>query len=69
MKKEIHPKTQNATFACACGAQFKGDTTKRDNPVKLDICNQCHPFYTGKQKIVDAAGMVEKFNKRFAKKS
>ena len=68
MKTETHPKNQIATFACACGASFECETTKRDNPVKIDICNKCHPFYTGKQKIVDSAGMVEKFNKRFAAK-
>jgi len=69
MKKDTHPQTQVTTFQCACGSAFDAESTKRDNPVKLDICNQCHPFYTGKQKIVDSAGMVDKFNKRFAKKA
>lgn len=68
MKNEVQPKVQLATFSCACGASFECETTKRDNPVKIDICNMCHPFYTGKQKIVDSAGMVDKFNKRYAKK-
>ena len=66
MKKDIHPKTRISTFSCACGAEFSGETTKRDEVVKIDICSVCHPFFTGKQKIVDTAGRVDKFNKRYA---
>lgn len=69
MKKDIHPKTRISKFECACGAAFDGETTKRDEVVKLDICSSCHPFYTGKQKIIDTAGRVDKFNKRYAKKA
>ena len=67
MKKDIHPKYHEAEFECACGAKFKCGTTKDGAVVKVDICSKCHPFYTGKQKIVDTAGRVDKFNKRYAK--
>ena len=66
MKKEGHPKYHPATFQCACGASFECATTKDGDVVKVEICSSCHPFFTGKQKIVDAAGRVEKFNKRYA---
>ena len=66
MKKEGHPKYHEAEFVCSCGAKFKCATTKPEDTVKVEICSVCHPFYTGKQKIVDAAGRVEKFNKRYA---
>ena len=65
MKKDIHPKYHPAEFQCACGSKFKCATTKTGDVVKVEICNKCHPFYTGKQKIVDAAGRVDKFNKRY----
>jgi large subunit ribosomal protein L31 len=65
MKKGIHPKTHMATFKCACGNTF--ETLSTDENVSLDICSACHPFYTGKQKIVDLAGRVDRFNKRYAK--
>jgi len=68
MKKDIHPKYHPATVECACGNSFENATTKPDAVVKIEICNTCHPFYTGKQKLVDSAGRVEKFNKRYAKK-
>lgn len=64
MKKDIHPNYVIAKVTCACGAEFVTRTTQGD--VKLDICSECHPFYTGKQKMLDVAGRVEKFNKRFA---
>jgi len=66
MKKDIHPNYHPAQFECACGAKFMCATTKPGDVVKIDICSKCHPFYTGKQKIVDAAGRVDKFNKRYA---
>ena len=68
MKKDIHPKTRMAEFVCACGAKFSGETTKNDDIVKIDICRICHPFFTGKQKIIDTAGRVDKFNKRYGAK-
>ncbi|MBO7156779.1 MAG: 50S ribosomal protein L31, partial [Clostridia bacterium] len=52
----------------ACGAKFRAGTTKNVDVLKVDICNQCHPFYTGKQKVVDAGGRVDQFNKRYGRK-
>ena len=68
MKKDIHPKTREAMFECACGAKFKNETTKNQEVVKVEICSVCHPFFTGKQKIVDSAGRVDKFQRRYAAK-
>ncbi len=62
MKAEIHPKYNNETkFTCACGSVFVMGSTKEN--VAVEICSKCHPFYTGNEKILDAAGRVEKFNK------
>ncbi len=67
MKKDIHPKYYpDAKAACACGNTFTIGSTKEF--IKTEICSKCHPFYTGKEKIVDAMGRVEKFRKRLAKK-
>ncbi|MCL2846837.1 MAG: 50S ribosomal protein L31 [Firmicutes bacterium] len=66
MKKDIHPKVKEAEFVCACGARMMNETTKNETEVKIDICSVCHPFFTGKQKLVDTAGRVDKFNKRYA---
>ena len=66
MKSGIHPNYKEVTVACACGEKF---TTRSTRPeVHLDICSKCHPFFTGKQKIMDAEGRVEKFKKKYAKK-
>ncbi|MFK7986164.1 MAG: 50S ribosomal protein L31 [Sandaracinaceae bacterium] len=65
MKAGIHPDYAEATIKCACGASFVTRTTSGDYTV--DICSECHPFYTGKQRIVDTAGRVEKFKQKFAK--
>jgi len=66
MKEKIHPKYfKNAVQRCACGAVFHIPSTRKE--VEIEICSQCHPFYTGKAKIVDTAGQVEKFKKRVAK--
>lgn len=65
MKKDIHPKYNLKTKAtCACGAVFEVGSTMED--IKVEICSQCHPFYTGNEKIMDTAGRVERFNKRKA---
>ena len=65
MKKDIHPKYDIKTKAtCACGAQFEVGSTMPE--VKMEICSQCHPFYTGNEKIMDTAGRVERFKKRQA---
>lgn len=66
MKPEIHPKYTKVTVNCAnCGNTFETRSTRPT--IKVDICSNCHPFYTGKQVLVDTAGRVERFNKRFAK--
>lgn len=66
-KKDIHPKYYpNAMTRCACGAIFEIGSTQEST--ETEICSQCHPFYTGKDKIVDVLGRVEKYKKRLAKK-
>jgi len=67
MKKGIHPEYQECTVICACGNTFKTRSTKKE--IRVEICSQCHPFFTGKQKIVDTAGRVEKFRKKYAAKA
>ena len=67
MKQGIHPKYPVATVKCACGNVFETKSTKGD--MAVEICNACHPFYTGKQKLLDTAGRVEKFNKKYNLKS
>lgn len=65
MKKDIHPEYNLKTKAtCACGAVFEVGSTMED--IKVEICSQCHPFYTGNEKIMDTAGRVERFKKRAA---
>jgi len=67
MKKDIHPKYYpDSKVRCACGNTFTVGSTKEF--MEIEICSQCHPFYTGKEKMVDTAGRVEKFRKRLAKK-
>ena len=63
MKEGLHPKYEETTITCACGNVMKTNSTKSD--MKVDICSKCHPFFTGKQKIVDIGGRVDKFNKKF----
>ena len=65
MKENIHPNYEFVEAVCACGNKFVTRSTAKT--LKLDICAACHPFFTGKQKLLDTEGMVEKFNKRFAK--
>ncbi|MEM9195469.1 MAG: 50S ribosomal protein L31 [Myxococcota bacterium] len=67
MKPEIHPNYEPVTITCACGATFETRTTS--GTFALDICAACHPFYTGKQKIVDTAGRVERFRRKYGKKT
>ncbi len=68
MKKKIHPEYySNSKVNCACGAVFEVGSTK--NVIETEVCYKCHPFYTGKEKIIDTAGRVEKFKKRVAKKA
>ena len=65
MKAGIHPEYKEITVSCSCGNTFKTRSTGDD--LHLEVCSNCHPFYTGKQKIVDAGGRVDKFRKRYAK--
>jgi large subunit ribosomal protein L31 len=65
MKADIHPEYQVATVNCACGASFQTHSTR--GSFTVDICSECHPFYTGKQKVVDAAGRIERFKKKYGK--
>lgn len=65
MKEGIHPEYVETTVTCACGYTFKTRSTKP--VIRLEICSNCHPFITGKQKLIDTAGRVERFQKRFAK--
>lgn len=67
MKTDIHPNYYVTKVTCACGNAFTTRSTKRE--IKLEICGGCHPFYTGRQRLVDTAGRVERFQKRFAKTS
>jgi large subunit ribosomal protein L31 len=67
MKKDLHPEYFDVNVTCACGASWKTRSTKKD--LKLDICSNCHPFFTGKQKLVDTAGRVERFRRKYAAKS
>lgn len=63
MKENIHPKYVEATVRCACGETFAAGSTKQD--LRVEICSKCHPFYTGKQKMVDTGGRVDRFKKRY----
>jgi len=65
MKQDIHPKYLKATVKCACGNTFETESTLEE--IKVAICSNCHPFYTGKQKLVDTAGRIEKFQKKYNK--
>lgn len=64
MKKDIHPEYKETTITCVCGNVIETRSTKQD--IKVEICSKCHPFITGKQKIVDTAGRVEKFRRKYA---
>ncbi|GMM86378.1 50S ribosomal protein L31 [Pseudoalteromonas sp. MTN2-4] len=64
MKEGIHPKYESITATCSCGNKFETRSTLCKD-IHLDVCSSCHPFYTGKQKILDTGGRVDRFNKRF----
>lgn len=69
MKADIHPKYRDVKVVCSCGNTFVTRSTADKDVLNIEICSNCHPFYTGKQKIVDTAGRVEKFQKKYAAKS
>ena len=66
MKAELHPNYKIVTVQCACGETFQTGTTKNVDVIKVDICSKCHPVFTGKQKLVDTGGRVDKFKKRYS---
>ena len=63
MKNNIHPKYFQTTVTCACGESFTAGSTRKD--IRVEICSKCHPMFTGKQRIIDSGGQVDKFKKRF----
>jgi large subunit ribosomal protein L31 len=65
MKKDIHPKYEDTTITCACGNEIKTRSTKKN--IRVEICSSCHPFFTGKQKLVDTFGRVDRFRRRYEK--
>ncbi len=67
VKPDIHPKYVTATVHCACGETWQTRSTKSE--IRLEICSSCHPFFTGKQKLVDTAGRVERFNRKYGRKT
>jgi len=66
MKTEIHPQYQQVQVHCACGETWTTGSTKKE--LRVEICSKCHPFFTGKQKLVDSAGRIDRFQQRYAKK-
>lgn len=65
MKKEIHPNYEKSVVKCVCGNTFETRSTRKE--IKVEVCSSCHGFFTGKQRLVDSAGRVEKFNRKYAK--
>jgi large subunit ribosomal protein L31 len=65
MKPNIHPEYQQTTIKCACGNVTEAGSTRKD--IRVEICSKCHPFYTGKQKLIDSAGRIERFRKKYEK--
>ena len=68
MKTDIHPEYVDTQVTCTCGASFVTRSTVTSGSIRSDVCSQCHPFYTGKQKILDTGGRVARFEARYAKK-
>ena len=67
MKAAIHPEYHQLNVYCACGSVFRTGSTHKED-IRLEICSACHPFFTGKQKLIDSTGRVEKFNRRYRRK-
>ena len=65
MKTDIHPDYSTTAIKCACGNVLEAGSTKKD--IRVEICSKCHPFFTGKQKLIDTAGRIERFRKKYAK--
>jgi large subunit ribosomal protein L31 len=68
MKADIHPSYAETNVVCSCGSTFTTRSTASGGNIHVEVCSQCHPFYTGKQKIMDVGGRVEKFERRFGKR-
>ncbi len=66
MKADIHPKYNKVTIKCACGNEFETRSTSKE-AISVEICSNCHPFFTGKQKLIDTAGRVDRFRRKYAK--
>ena len=69
MKTGIHPEYHDVTVTCTCGETFTTRSTKEGGSMRADVCSACHPFYTGKQKILDTGGRIARFNARYGKKA
>jgi large subunit ribosomal protein L31 len=69
MKEGIHPDYHKVTVHCACGSTFQTRSTHKGDLIRVEICSSCHPFFTGKQKLLDTAGRVERFQKKYADKA
>ncbi|MCI0749149.1 MAG: 50S ribosomal protein L31 [Nevskiales bacterium] len=69
MKADLHPGYKEITVACSCGNTFKTRSTLAKDTLQIEVCSVCHPFYTGKHKLVDTGGRVDKFKKRYAPKA
>lgn len=69
MKQGIHPEYVETTVTCTCGNEFVTRSTVNDGVMRVDVCSECHPFYTGKQKILDSGGRVARFEARYGKKA
>ncbi|MBS3947367.1 MAG: 50S ribosomal protein L31 [Dethiobacter sp.] len=63
MKEKIHPRYEKTTVSCACGSMFEAGSTKKE--LRVEICSNCHPFFTGKQKFIDTGGRVERFKRKY----
>ncbi|MCE2705756.1 MAG: 50S ribosomal protein L31 [Proteobacteria bacterium] len=66
MKQAIHPKYKEVTVTCSCGHAFSTQSTLSKDSLHIEVCSQCHPFYSGKQRLVDSAGRVDKFRQKYA---
>lgn len=69
MKPEVHPDYHQLNVTCACGNAFETRSTLKGDKLDIEICSACHPFFTGKQKLIDTAGRVDRFNKRYQRKT
>lgn len=69
MKPDIHPKYRDINVTCSCGNKFVTKSTLKEDSLTLDVCSECHPFYTGKQRVVDTAGRVDRFRQKYGRKS